>query len=631
MKDIIKLGSLSLVTAMVLVGCGSSSDSSSNFSDNSNQNDEVLETKTGYFLDSAVVGADYITSSELNGTTDEFGRFKYKDGDKVKLYIGKLLLGEVEPTDEGLITPKSLASQSEDSEKAETLILRVLQSLDSDSNATNGITIDSTTKESFASIDKEVNILSLESEERLTDIPEIGTKIDRDNDGIIDVNATDANAHFEESISTWNDGHRPDENEVENSTQDTMDDTKHEDGKDTNNVIPDNNQTDNHVNRPETDNGKDSDRVTSDNNHENSSNMDDTKDNDRVAPDNNQTDNHENRPETDNGKDSDRVTSDNNHENSSNMDDTKDNDSIISDNNQTENNQTESHGNRPEIDNGKDNDTVTSDNNQTDNHGDGLNLDDYTKSTLTTEQKYSLAYMWNEEKLAYDVYSELNKVQPQKQLENIATRSEVKHIQMVEDLVQRYDINISNLDTYEIKYSESELRALPVGSFGVEDIQTLYNKLYDKGIKSGQDALEVGCMVEVTDVNDLNKHIETAQTTNSTDIIDTFDKLRSGSYNHYWSFDKGLKNMGITDGCCSLGTIDGVNYCQPDYPQNEKDNNSTDEASIGSQDSSNTEDSGEASENTGTKENREVNQGNENSEGSESGSKNGNGGKNRES
>jgi len=585
MKDIIKLGSLSLVTAMVLVGCGSSSDSSSNFSDNSNQNDEVLETKTGYFLDSAVVGADYITSSELNGTTDEFGRFKYKDGDKVKLYIGKLLLGEVEPTDEGLITPKSLASQSEDSEKAETLILRVLQSLDSDSNATNGITIDSTTKESFASIDKEVNILSLESEERLTDIPEIGTKIDRDNDGIIDVNATDANAHFEESISTWNDGHRPDENEVENSTQDTMDDTKHEDGKDTNNVIPDNNQTDNHVNRPETDNGKDSDRVTSDNNHENSSNMDGT----------------------------------------------KDNDSIISDNNQTENNQTESHGNRPEIDNGKDNDTVTSDNNQTDNHGDGLNLDDYTKSTLTTEQKYSLAYMWNEEKLAYDVYSELNKVQPQKQLENIATRSEVKHIQMVEDLVQRYDINISNLDTYEIKYSESELRALPVGSFGVEDIQTLYNKLYDKGIKSGQDALEVGCMVEVTDVNDLNKHIETAQTTNSTDIIDTFDKLRSGSYNHYWSFDKGLKNMGITDGCCSLGTIDGVNYCQPDYPQNEKDNNSTDEASIGSQDSSNTEDSGEASENTGTKENREVNQGNENSEGSESGSKNGNGGKNRES
>ncbi len=585
MKDIIKLGSLSLVTAMVLVGCGSSSDSSSNFSDNSNQNDEVLETKTGYFLDSAVVGADYITSSELNGTTDEFGRFKYKDGDKVKLYIGKLLLGEVEPTDEGLITPKSLASQSEDSEKAETLILRVLQSLDSDSNATNGITIDSTTKESFASIDKEVNILSLESEERLTDIPEIGTKIDRDNDGIIDVNATDANAHFEESISTWNDGHRPDENEVENSTQDTMDDTKHEDGKDTNNVIPDNNQTDNHVNRPETDNGKDSDRVTSDNNHENSSNMDGT----------------------------------------------KDNDSIISDNNQTENNQTENHGNRPEIDNGKDNDTVTSDNNQTENHGDGLNLDDYTKSTLTTEQKYSLAYMWNEEKLAYDVYSELNKVQPQKQLENIATRSEVKHIQMVEDLVQRYDINISNLDTYEIKYSESELRALPVGSFGVEDIQTLYNKLYDKGIKSGQDALEVGCMVEVTDVNDLNKHIETAQITNSTDIIDTFDKLRSGSYNHYWSFDKGLKNMGITDGCCSLGTIDGVNYCQPDYPQNEKDNNSTDEASIGSQDSSNTEDSGEASENTGTKENREVNQGNENSEGSESGSKNGNGGKNRES
>ena len=78
--------------------------------------------------------------------------------------------------------------------------------------------------------------------------------------------------------------------------------------------------------------------------------------------------------------------------------------------------------------------------------------------------------MWNEEKLAKDIYLELNKVQPQKQLENIATRSEVKHEQMVEDLVQKYDINITNLDTYEIKYSEAELRALPAGKFGVDAI-----------------------------------------------------------------------------------------------------------------------------------------------------------------
>jgi hypothetical protein len=37
----------------------------------------------------------------------------------------------------------------------------------------------------------------------------------------------------------------------------------------------------------------------------------------------------------------------------------------------------------------------------------------------------------------------------------------------------------------------------------------------------------------------------------------------------YWAFDNGLKKLDISDGCCSLGTINGVNYCQPDYPQEE--------------------------------------------------------------
>jgi len=46
--------------------------------------------------------------------------------------------------------------------------------------------------------------------------------------------------------------------------------------------------------------------------------------------------------------------------------------------------------------------------------------------------------------------------------------------------------------------------------------------------------------------------------------LDVFNFLRDGSYKHYWAFDKGLKNMGIDNGCCSLGT----NYCHPEYPQN---------------------------------------------------------------
>ncbi|BAF72345.1 DUF2202 domain-containing protein [Sulfurovum sp. NBC37-1] len=183
--------------------------------------------------------------------------------------------------------------------------------------------------------------------------------------------------------------------------------------------------------------------------------------------------------------------------------------------------------------------------------------------TLTEDQKYSLAYMWHEEKLAKELYLELNKINPAQQLENIALNSEVKHIAKVQEVVAYYDINITNLADYEIEYSKDELENMPVGFFAVPEIQDLYNMLYNKGLASKQSALEVDCMVEVVDINDLDKFLVTAD--NNQYLIDAFTFLHDGSYTHYWAFDKGLKNMGVTDGCCSLGT----DYCHPEYPQNE--------------------------------------------------------------
>jgi hypothetical protein len=183
---------------------------------------------------------------------------------------------------------------------------------------------------------------------------------------------------------------------------------------------------------------------------------------------------------------------------------------------------------------------------------------------LTEDQKYSLAYMWHEEKLAKEIYLELNKLHPAQQLENIATNSEVKHIATVQEVVAHYDINITNLADYEVSYSQAELDSMPVGVFAVPKIQDLYNTLYDIGSASKQAALEVGCMVEVVDITDLDEFLVTAG--DNQYIIDAFTFLRDGSYTHYWAFDSGLKNMGIADGCCSLGE----EYCHPEYPQSEK-------------------------------------------------------------
>lgn len=193
----------------------------------------------------------------------------------------------------------------------------------------------------------------------------------------------------------------------------------------------------------------------------------------------------------------------------------------------------------------------SSDSSRDDESQSSASSSDDSSDELSDDQKYTLAYMWNEEKLAKDIYLALNDVWPNQVFYNIATKSETQHEAAVEALVQAYDINITNLDDYEENYSEAELRAFAPGTYGVPAVQELYDTLYAKGVQSAQDALEVGCMVEVTDVNDLNEDIEIAE--GADDLVTTFEHLRSGSYNHYWAFDRALKNMGVADGCCILG------------------------------------------------------------------------------
>ncbi|MFA6138410.1 MAG: DUF2202 domain-containing protein [Sulfurimonas sp.] len=191
-------------------------------------------------------------------------------------------------------------------------------------------------------------------------------------------------------------------------------------------------------------------------------------------------------------------------------------------------------------------------------------------SDLTQELKNTLSYMGNEERLAYDVYNKLYEKYPLTQLKNIATNGESQHIEAVQLLVQKYIANyseFSNIDMVELGYKDTNLTQMNAGTYDISAIQNLYNALIAKGEQSSQDALEVGCMVEVTDINDLDGDITLANQSNATDISAVFSFLRDGSYSHYWAFDSGLKNMGVTEGCCSLGIINGVDYCHSEYPQ----------------------------------------------------------------
>ena len=200
-----------------------------------------------------------------------------------------------------------------------------------------------------------------------------------------------------------------------------------------------------------------------------------------------------------------------------------------------------------------------------------FDINNYPVSTnMTEELNTTIAYMGNEERLAYDVYTNLytfhmNNGEEIKQMLNIAEKAESKHIEIVQSIVHRYSLDGATLVTDPVADSTVTLAEMPSGEYGIPDLQAFYDTLYEKGQLSKQDALEVGCMVEVTDVNDLDADIELAIEAGAEDIAAAYNVLRNGSYNHYWAFDKGLKNMGVTDGCCSLG----ADYCRPDYPQNE--------------------------------------------------------------
>jgi hypothetical protein len=185
---------------------------------------------------------------------------------------------------------------------------------------------------------------------------------------------------------------------------------------------------------------------------------------------------------------------------------------------------------------------------------------------LTLEQKATLAYMWDEERMARDIYLTLNSLTPSQTLYNIATKAETQHAAAVEGLIEKYDLNIANTTDYSGGYSADILAGYSAGEYALSEIKNLYDALYAKGSASLQDALEVGCMVEVTDINDLDRDIEIAA--DAQDIVMIFENLRLGSYNHYWAFDRALKAQGVDDGCCVLGS----EYCKTtqEYPTNDK-------------------------------------------------------------
>lgn len=135
---------LALAAAIsLLAACGSdSSDSPS-----TPPATAAAATYTGTLTDSAIAGIAYTTSSGLSGVTDADGHFNFKVGDTVTFKLGSLELGTLTPSGtEETVTPIDLVNTFTELDAATrknlvTNLLVLLQSVDADGDASNGITI----------------------------------------------------------------------------------------------------------------------------------------------------------------------------------------------------------------------------------------------------------------------------------------------------------------------------------------------------------------------------------------------------------------------------------------------------------------------------------------------------------
>jgi hypothetical protein len=126
------ISTVAIAAIVGLTGCGSGSSS----------NEAVSSMTKGQFLDSAVKGLTYKCSSGATGMTDAFGNFTCNTGDNVEFSINDFVLGSTLAAK--FITPKALFPNSA---IAQVNLAQLLQTLDSDGNPNNGITIDKTSKE----------------------------------------------------------------------------------------------------------------------------------------------------------------------------------------------------------------------------------------------------------------------------------------------------------------------------------------------------------------------------------------------------------------------------------------------------------------------------------------------------
>lgn len=150
------------------------------------------------------------------------------------------------------------------------------------------------------------------------------------------------------------------------------------------------------------------------------------------------------------------------------------------------------------------------------------------QTVLSDAQKNNLAELYNEEKLAHDIYQQFYLQHNFTPFSHI-TASEEYHMSRVAEVMVSYKLTVPQLAP---------------GVFDIAKFQTAYDKWLPKGLADGQEACMIAAYIEEMDILDLLNAINNIA--EADDIEAMYQELMSGSENHLRAYNRFLeKQFGV--------------------------------------------------------------------------------------
>lgn len=147
-------------------------------------------------------------------------------------------------------------------------------------------------------------------------------------------------------------------------------------------------------------------------------------------------------------------------------------------------------------------------------------------ATLSSREKDGLIFIWEEEKVARDLYASLYEKNNLSIFLDLV-RSEQSHMDQAKAIIEKYGLSLPEDKP---------------GIFQNQTMQEIHDELLAEGLQSDQDALKVAATFEEISIMDLEKELAATQ---AEDIRTVYQGLLAGSRKHLRSYVADLEDQGI--------------------------------------------------------------------------------------